>query len=566
MKNILNFANANCRHCYKCIRHCPVKAIKMEENQAQIIEGLCVGCGMCFSICPQNAQQIKSDMSEVKEYLNRGYKVVASLDPTYISEVREDKGRFINALKKMGFMAVEETTTGFLKMKNEYEKYMKESSKEFFISSDCPTVRYIVTKYYTDYVENLIPIKSSFLIHGKYLKEKYGSDVKVVYIGPCISKKYEVTEDENKSFVNKIISFEEILDAIERMGIRLDMIGEEELDTPKMGQYSTYEIENDIIYDTNGKKRIQAHGMKAVMGIFESIDRDELSNVFLDMRACEDGCVGCLGFKEKRGTRSRSLYMNKVFNEEMEDVKDIEEKLLEMDASHEYVSENIDLGYPQEEEIKQVMEDMGKMTVRDELNCGACGYDTCRDKAVAVIRQMAEIEMCMPYMKDRSDDLSNAIFSITPNYIIILGDDFNIIDVNKSMLNVMGLKKRDVIGKYVGEFMDIEDFVNALYENEDVYGKKTHWEKYDKELLGNIIYVKEHKAVVAIYNDVTDEEHQRIMMQEVKLNTIETAQRVIDKQMRVAQEIASLMGETTAETKVILTQLKKLMEKGSDVI
>ncbi len=568
MKNILNFSNVNCKHCYKCIRYCPVKAIKMEKDQAYIVEDLCIGCGNCFKRCPQDAKKIKSDLGEVKEYIKLGYKVVASIAPSFVGDLNElDYGLFLSALKKIGFYKVEETIVGAKMITEEYKKYINENKQEIYISTCCPTINYFITKYHGEMSKYLIPVESPMIAHGKYLKEKYGQDTKVVFIGPCISKKYEALEVNNRGIIDKVLTFEEVLNWIEKNKINMSTLEESDFDNPPLGDICLFPIEEGLNINSTEIDTMKVSGLYNTTNLIESIEKGELKNVFIELNACRGSCVGGIGFKNKKGIHYRQKKVKdytrgRDLNESF--LKELKNTYESIDLSKEFKKEELKLKKPEEWEIRDILISIGKKTVKDELNCGACGYDTCREKAIAVYRGLAEPDMCMPYMKDRLEALSGVIFEITPNYIVIVGEDFKIIDINRSMTEVINKDRKELIGSYIGDYIDINYFINALYNRRDVLSKRMSWKECNKELIGNIINLKEHNALIGIYSDITSEENQKEKFKEVKINTINTAQRVIEKQMRVAQEIASLMGETTAETKVILTRLKELAMKGDE--
>lgn len=568
MKNILNFSNVNCRHCYKCIRYCPVKAIKMQQDQAYIVEDLCIGCGTCFKICPQDSKKIKSDLGEVKEYIKLGYKVVASIAPSFVADLNGvDYEKFITALKKIGFYKIEETVVGAKMVTDMYNQYIKENKQDVYITSCCPTINYYITKYHEQVSKYLIPVQSPMIAHGKYLKYKYGQDIKVVFIGPCMSKKYEALDIENRGIVDKVLTFEEVFSLIKKNGIDINSVDKSEFDNKPLGEICLFPIEEGIKLNSKEIDMINVCGIDNINNLIDSIKKEELDNIFIELTSCSGSCMGGIGFKNKKGIhyrkdKIRKYTKSRVLHETY--LEELRNEYKNIDISKKFQEKKLEIKKPEEFEIRDILISIGKKTIKDELNCGACGYDTCRDKAIAVYKGLAEPYMCMPYMKDRVEALSNVIFEVSPNYIVIIGEDFKIIDINNSMIDVINKEKKDIIGSYIGDYMDITYFVDALYNKTSVSSKKLKWKEYDKDLTGNIIYLREHRAIIGIYNDITSEENQKKMFREVKINTINTAQDVIEKQMRVAQEIASLLGETTAETKVVLTKLKELAMKGDE--
>ena len=213
---------------------------------------------------------------------------------------------------------------------------------------------------------------------------------------------------------------------------------------------------------------------------------------------------------------------------------------------------------PSESEIADILRQMGKHTPADELNCGSCGYNTCREKAVAIYQGKAEISMCLPYLKDRAETFSDNIVRNTPNGIIVLNEKLEVQQINKEALKIMNLRSAsDVLGDGVIRILDPKDFVEVLQKGRNIRDRRVYLAEYDKYVEETIVYDKEYRLLVCIMRDVTEEENAREKKESISRQTVEVADRVVDKQMRIVQEIASLLGETAAETKIALTKLKE---------
>ena len=202
---------------------------------------------------------------------------------------------------------------------------------------------------------------------------------------------------------------------------------------------------------------------------------------------------------------------------------------------------------------------IGKIKKDDELNCGSCGYDTCRDKAIAVYQGKAELYMCLPYISEMAQSLSNVTLNVTPNYIIAVNEDMKIKEFNLAAQKLFKISRNDALNKYLFDFIDPSDFVKVFETQKDIRKKKVRYENLGITIMQTIVYVKDQKIAMGILKNITEEEENVEKMYNLKLDTVNMAQNVINKQMRVAQEIASLLGETTAETKVTLNKLKKLI-------
>ena len=267
--------------------------------------------------------------------------------------------------------------------------------------------------------------------------------------------------------------------------------------------------------------------------------------------------------------------MNKLHISKYKATMVIEEQVEKQDPAYPQLAGNIDINkhfrseriqdeMPTEEQITRILKATGKYNKTQELNCGACGYPTCRDKAIAVFQGKAEQEMCLPHVYEKARSMSNVVLEATPEIILIVDSAFQIIEFNKRAEDVFGINKSEAVNKMIFEIMDASDFEQVLEDHLSIKRKKIHLSGLGLVLLENIIYIEEMDAMLAIFQDVTDEEAEMERQLQMRMDTVDIAQQVIDKQMTVAQEIAGLLGETTAETKVILTQLRDSMMKEAD--
>jgi uncharacterized Fe-S cluster-containing protein len=211
---------------------------------------------------------------------------------------------------------------------------------------------------------------------------------------------------------------------------------------------------------------------------------------------------------------------------------------------------------PSEEEISHILNKIGKIKRSDELNCGACGYISCREKAIAVYQGKAELTMCIPYMHEKAQSMANVVLDTTPNIIILADSDLKIVEFSGAAENYFHISRSKAREMYLYEILDHTDFMEVLSTHQPIMGKKVEYPELGLITLQNIVYVHEQNAVLGIFQDITEEEEKIKQAYKIKVDTIEMAQKVIDKQMLVAQEIAGLLGETTAETKVTLTKLR----------
>ena len=571
-----SFSKAHCRNCYACIRVCPVNAIEVKNEQAQIIKSRCIVCGECSRVCPQKNRIIKSEISIVKSYLQNKEKVVVSIAPSFSSIFGEESKKIPCALRKLGFSHIEETIVSIDPIIEKYKLFANKSEDKNYITSFCPAMNNIIQKHYPSIIQNLIPVISPFIYHSRLLKEKYGKYVKVVFIGPCLAKK---TEAYGENSVDAVLTFGELQKLFREYNINLEDVNEEPFDETYedkllvsiVGETSKF-IKNEI----TKKDIIAVDGIEDCIKILEAMQDNRFKNTLFEMNLCKHGCLGGSGmpndgmtyYERKRNlvNYADSIKKNNKYNSNKQSNNEINNKIdNKVSLNKNFDNLYFPLKQPNENEIKEILYSMGKYKKSDELNCGGCGYTTCRDKAVAVYNGIAEINMCLPFMRQRAENLANVIFDSTPNLIGTIDDDLNIVQFNPAAESFFEVQRGESKGLPIGMFLDEDKFENVKKNNKNLIREKiTLDNKYT--LIQNIIRLEENNVLIWIADDITKDENIEKKLQKMKVDSINMAQEVINKQMMVAQEIASLLGETTAETKVTLTKLKKLIleKEGSE--
>ncbi|MEA5096740.1 MAG: [Fe-Fe] hydrogenase large subunit C-terminal domain-containing protein [Sedimentibacter saalensis] len=568
---ILDFYPTNCKNCYKCVRNCSVKAIKMIDDQAQIVEEKCIACGSCFQVCPQNARNIHSDLDNVSEAFKQGKKIIVTIAPSYLG-VYEEPYKLISVLKYLGASLVEETAIGAVKVTELYKKYIESTDSSSLITTCCPSVNMMIQTYYPDLIKYMLPIDSPMIAHCKMIRKRHGEDAYIVFLGPCISKKCEAYGYQISGIIDGVISFEELDKMLETRNIDISKFEESLPDL--QGNYTgkKYPLENGILsgmkdtITSNKFTPLSVSGIDNLRGAFEALENGDLDNVLIEANSCTGGCLGGPAVPKK----SKNVFVRKTKTRtEIRPFKNIN--------INNYTDEEKDLDYVRnfrnkqyvhpvysEEEILDVLKKTGKHSKSDELNCGACGYDTCRDKAISVLEGLSHPQMCMPYMRSEAEKISNIYFQYSPSIIVIVDTDLNILDLNPVGEKAFNTKINSVRNKNLSTLMPVDDFKEVLTTEENTVGRKLTLDKYGIIVFERIIYLPKNKILFGILNDITDDEMKKEQIINFKLNTLETADRVIEKQMRVAQEIAGLLGETTAETKAALLKLKKVVLEESE--
>jgi PAS domain S-box-containing protein len=570
--SVMNFSKANCKNCYKCVNSCSVKAIKMFENQAQIVDERCISCGHCLVVCPQNARSIKSYKQSVKDAVLNGRNVVASIAPSFAGFFQYcPPGNLVAALKKLGFSRVEETSIGAAIVSKYYSEYINQGEFENLITTSCPSVNLLVEKYYPSLIKYLAPVVSPMAAHAKLIKKEMGADTYFVFIGPCISKLNEAEREDSKE-VDAVLTFEELVEWICEENIDVYNIKPAAFDRVSGSKSSGYPIMggvlNTLVLNEKKLKMIEVDGTEECMEIFKSIERNDIAGVCIEANICKGGCIGGpYAAKDRTGFYNRMLKV-KEYIKDKEKIENAEEITIheEINFKREFIDKGINRKIASEEDIKAILNEMGKYEKSDELNCGGCGYNSCREKAQAVFEGMSEAEICLPYIRSKAESLSNIIFENTPNLLLILDKNLNIKELNRASLELLKMKESEVLGKPINIIFNDDLYTKVRDKNKNIIRHKVYIKKYNLTVLENVIYVPKEDIFIIIMTNITKEEKNKEELLKVKENTVNAASEVIENQMRVAQEIASLLGETTAETKLILTKLKKLaLEESGDI-
>ncbi len=559
---VIDFKDAKCRHCYKCVRHCAVKAISVIDEQARIMVDHCINCGRCLEVCPQNAKTFSSDLERVKGYLRQGYRTVISIAPSYAGVLDFDRpGQVVDALQKLGFSEVRETAEGAALVTGEYKKLVRAGEMPNIITTCCPSVNDLIEKYYPDCAGLMAPVVSPMIAHGRYIKKLYGQDVKVVFLGPCIAKKQEAVGDERvRGAVDAILTFEELAFWLKEAGIDLHACEDMPMGNPDPKINRLYPVSGGVIQsviteeEADGYHKVFVDGLENCMEMLECLRRGELEHCFIEANVCEGGCA-----KGPASAHWNTSYVKtKVKIENVVSYKAARElpDMTDEEMAKKFGDHSISDPMPSEEQIRRILRSTGKYAPSDELNCGACGYSTCREKAVAVFQGKAELSMCMPYALTRAESMSNVVMDVTPNMIFVIGSDMRILDCNRKGQELLGVGHEEAVQRYIFEFIEAEDIENALLTREPVLHKKIQLDNGRITAEETIVYIENLDAVLVTFQDVTREEKLKEQRYNLKVETVEMAQKVIEKQMMVAQEIAGLLGETTAETKVTLTKLR----------
>ena len=555
MERCLVSKTDNCKNCYKCIRSCRLKAISFRDNRASIIPEDCVLCGSCYNICPQKLKVVRNDVDKVKQLIKE-HDVYVSLAPSFVSYYdQSDIETMRETLKKLGFKDVEETAIGATIVKDAYDRMLEEEDRDIIISSCCHTVNTLIQKHYPDCKKYLADVLSPMCAHGLNLKKRY-EGCKVVFIGPCIAKKDEGDHHEQ---IDAVLTFEELDQWLENDHVELITTDNKEISEKSKARLfpTSGGILKTMACRNENYDYLVVDGMKNVISALKDIQEGRLHKCFIEMSSCQGSCVaGPISKRKKTSALIKTSLVDRYAGK-----KDFEYQGTEYeDIKTAYNGTPIQHRQPSEEEVEAMLEKMGKKDLKDRLNCGCCGYDSCKAKAIAIIRGNANIDMCLPLLMEKSQSLANNIVNNTPNGLMVLDEELNIGLLNNTMCQILSLDRPDdFIHQHVAALLDPTDFFEAL-AGKHITNQFEYLENYDRYIEKTISYDPKFKVLVCVVRDITKQQLQKMAHEKLVNDTIRITDSLLDQNMRSVHEIASLLGETAAETKVALENLKGLVK------
>ncbi|HOK84092.1 MAG TPA: [Fe-Fe] hydrogenase large subunit C-terminal domain-containing protein [Pseudothermotoga sp.] len=524
---------ASCMYCYKCLRNCPIKSLSFSDGRTKVIDEECIECGTCILVCPQKAKSYSKHISQFEQLAGRPFLV--SIAPSFFAHY-DQPYKVISLLKKIGAIVVQETAVGAELVSNEY---LKEFSKDkTVITTACPVVVNLAEKYYPKVLEYLAPYLSPMAAHSIFMRERYG-DFPVVFIGPCIAKKNE------KSQVDVVLTFEELDEFIENNGFKIDELADEFPTEPYPDRARMYPTSGGINHTVKGnwQNHLSIEGLENIQRIFSQIETMS-TGFFIEASACVGGCIEGPAIRKDLSV----LEKRKRILRHIQNMNGLGSKITShpsMNLSRTFQNKQISLRVT-DKQIQEVLKSLGKDDPRKQLNCGACGYETCKDKAAAVVLKRAEKEMCVTYLVDKLKAATNRVVEESPNAIIMYRNG-TILYKNKSAEQLLW----DIPQSQIEHFLkEISSHSNQVYE---IQSKGFFFIKTFK--------LPQDASEVLLLVDMTKEKQQEERLKIIKQETFSKIEEMLSKQMRIAQEIAGLLGESIAETKSHFVELKRFMEE-----
>ncbi len=551
MNTIIHTSPARCQDCYRCVRECPLKSIALSGGQARVVEEKCVLCGSCVVACPQEAKRIADDLPLFLELLEAGEPLVVSVAPSVACGVAENSPSQVFArLQELGVVAVRQVAEGANQVAQAYQELYL-TREETTISSCCPSVVNLVEKHFPSLIPYLAPIESPMITHARMLKEEYPKS-NIFFLGPCAAKIQEARAFGEPQVLRGAITFTSLAKFLEgkRQAQEAKDVG--------LALGGLFPMQGGVLRASDLEEKndaVQISGLESLLELFRFLEAGGKGPRFIEAMACSGGCLmgpamvcpqeniwerreRVLAWTQKEAAENKTVPQSRTY----EDRKEPEEEFTE-------------------EEIRSVLEKIGKFRPEDETNCGGCGYSSCREKAVAVLRGQAETEMCVSYLKEKFRSFANLVVRATPDGVIVVDRDLIIQEFNPAAERWFNRHGKEAIGLHLASFIAPEAFAQVAKTGERVHLDSVHYPQYELTVEELIMPLPEYELVIGIFRDLSTQIQAQRELDLLSEETIDKATRVIDEHLHTAQEIAGLLAENAAQTKATLWEVISLINK-----
>jgi len=553
-RNPIYTQERECQDCHKCIRECPVKAIRVEDGYARVVPELCIMCGNCVLACPSSAKRVRDDLPTAKDLLKSGRKVIVSLAPSFVAQFSGVRpAQLIHALKKLGFFAVSETALGAQQVSASIFALMRSEPKQIWISSACPVVVDFIGKYHPECQPHVFGVLSPLLTHCKMLRARYGDEVAIVFIGPCIAKKTEA--EQHPELLDAVLTFEDLGHWLDEEGIHLNEISEtpeDRFQPEEAEEGALYPIDGGMVPGVAGNSEVNSSQFMSFSGL-SNVEQalkgiaewKPEHNIFFELTACAGSCVN----GPKAGRNSSVARRRYDILHYAKPATELPRKL-SMRIDRQYTASPVARNEYSELQLQEALRTVGKYSAEDELNCGGCGYDSCRDFAHALIARNAERMMCATYTRKLAQKKANALLQKMPSAVVIVDEDLKIIECNTNFVHLFAddvEQSKDLEGSALDAVIPFSYlFRRVLDSDEDIVG---HDIRYQRSILNTSIFtIEPHSVMCGIFQDITKPIFQ-------KEQIIGRAREVIQKNLKTVQQIAFLLGENAADSEIILNSI-----------
>jgi iron only hydrogenase large subunit-like protein/uncharacterized Fe-S cluster-containing protein len=552
---------ARCRDCYRCLRACPVKAIRVLDSQAFVDPERCISCGTCIRECPQGAKSFRNDVDRVARLLQEGHPVGVSVAPSFAAYFGLERSRRLpEALHRLGFAYAGETSIGAYPVALATAEHANRSGAGASICTACPAVVNYVEQYEPDLAPRLVPVVSPMLAHAKSIRARLGATCRVVFVGPCVAKKAEAERPEFEGLVDCVLTFAELLEWFARANIDLDACEPGPFDEEPAGESRYFPLPGGLARTASLQTDLLATDCLAVSGFAElrqALDsvRNATHPVLLEGLFCPQGCVNGPGMPEQSNAYVRRAGLLDYASTHAGRVPDPWRGGGDLRADYTARGETV----PEfsEADIQAVFERTGKSNPEDQLNCGACGYESCREKALAVLRGMAVPEMCIPRMRRLAEQRSDRIMDTTPNGVVVLDQHLQVLYMNGAFRRMFQCTD-GVLGKRISYLMDPEPFEKLVNSGGGANEFTARHEKYSLVCHQIVYAMREEGQFVGIFVNVTNTLSTQEKLKRLRSETLRKAQELIEHQIQASQEMAQFLGETTARTEELVRNIQSM--------
>ena len=575
MNDTLIVKPASCKDCHKCLRECPVAAIGFKDNQAFIIEEKCIYCGNCIKTCPQGAKSALFEEEKLESFLESDSYLIASIAPSFVAAFPEvEPGQLIKALKLIGFNYIAETAEAAARVVKQF-KEEREQIDDTLITSCCPAVVNLIEKHYPELLPQLASVLSPMMLQTAELKNNF-EKARVIFIGPCLAKIEERKNEKRRNYrPDIVITFEHLRIFLEEKGIKITELEPAAVDLSAAQLTADYALSGGAVKAADllkadpgcGNKALHLSGLDNIINFLDDLkkDKDKIRVEMVELLACSGGCINGPAINNSLSIPLKELEVhNYLANSKRNNIKKDPSLKNKISLKRKHQNKKMTLPEVPEVEIRKILASIAKEKKEDEKDCGGCGYSSCREKAAAVYHGFAEKKMCIPYMKSRAESLSQIIVESSHNAIIVVNAQMEIQKFNPVARELFVQKSRELQGMELDKFIDSSSFQKVWNLKQRIIHQKCSYKNGSIIVDQTIFALSEHKVIVGILTDISEQEKQRRKMQKMKEVAVEKTNDVVNKQMQTVQEIAGLLGETTVETKAALTELSELLQTGDD--
>jgi len=556
--SVVYTSRALCRDCYRCVRVCPVNAIRMKDGQAYVVAERCISCGTCITVCPQKAKTYRTEYGRVLQMIEDGERLAISMAPSFAAYYPEwQRKRLPSALRMLGFSIVGETATGAWHTAQATAEFIEQNPDQPIICTACPAAVNFITSKMPDLMPYLAPVASPMVAHARMIKKAYPG-IRFVFAGPCIAKKDEARWKTTAEDIDAVITFEELDELFRLRNISLEACEESTFNDPVNGLARVFPLESGLLKTGNiadsmfGRVVMALSGADEIRELLDDLHRNP-TNCVIEPLFCKNGCVNGPAMQHDCNSFEARRMVLEYASEHPGEVAAKSTLFRNTDVVFSLASGHEHPVFT-EDQIREVLSKTGKLIPSDELNCTACGYKSCRDRAVAVLEGMAEPEMCMPYMRRLAEQKADTIIDRDPNGFVLLNENLEIIRMNQAFKNMFSCSD-SLVGRKISYLIDPRQFENLIAGKEDATREYNHYQNYNVMCHTVAYRLPEEEQIVGLFVDVTDSKSSKDKLNALRSETVERAQELIDHQIDMAQELARFLGENTARGEVLMKNL-----------